>query len=108
LSESQQPISAGHPDRDAAVIVAPNAVSTVAHRRYREVGAARPEPKKTEKDTPMSDYSAPPDGSATSLWIRIGELREIEARKQAKARLTDARAAGREPIDDPPPDDDDG
>ena len=56
----------------------------------------------------MSDYSAPPDGSATSLWIRMGELREIEARKQAKARLTDARAAGREPIDDPPPDDDDG
>jgi hypothetical protein len=53
----------------------------------------------------MSEYSAPPDGSTTSLWILMGELREIEARKRAKARLANAQATGREPIGDPPPDD---
>ena len=35
----------------------------------------------------------------------MGELREIEARKRAKARLANAQATGREPIGDPPPDD---
>ena len=49
-----------------------------------------------------------PDGSMTSLWVRMGELREIEARKRAEARLTDgALAGGREPPPDDVPDDDD-
>ena len=55
---------------------------------------------------PMSDHTVTPEGSMTSLWVRMGELREIEARKRAEARLTDdALAGGREPIGDPPPDD---
>jgi hypothetical protein len=36
----------------------------------------------------MRDYSVLPEGGMTSLWIRMGELREIEAaRKQAKETL---------------------
>jgi len=56
----------------------------------------------------MSDHTVTPDGSLTSLWVRMGELREIEARKRAEARLTDgALAGGREPPPDDVPDDDD-
>jgi hypothetical protein len=54
----------------------------------------------------MSDHTVTQEGCMTSLWVRMGELREIEARKRAEARLTDdPPAGGREPIGDPPPDD---
>jgi len=54
----------------------------------------------------MSDDTVTPEGSMTSLWVRMGELREIEAHKRAEARLTDAAlAGGREPIGYRPPDD---